>query len=68
MSPSGSLGKPYKIKEPVSEIQALTAFVIVGVTRHTDIIFYVIVFQKYNFLQTTGCQQIGQHFVAYGVK
>lgn len=40
----------------------------VGVTRHTDIIFYVIVFQKYNFLQTTGCQQIGQHFVAYGVK
>lgn len=40
----------------------------VGVTRHTDIIFYVIVFQKYNFLQTTGRQQIGQHFVAYGVK
>ncbi len=33
MSPSGSLGKPYKIKEPVSEIQALTAFVFVGVTR-----------------------------------
>lgn len=43
-------------------------FAFVGVTRHTDIIFYVIVFQKYNFLQTTGCQQIGQHFVAYGVK
>ncbi len=33
MSPSGSPGKPYKIKESVSEIQALTAFVIVGVTR-----------------------------------